>query len=75
MIALYALGWNDVKALKAIFTDWIAEGNHVTEGVHEAIVLDVVDVDAGLLAAFDTALQTYGVAPTRVSLWMISTWH
>jgi rhodanese-related sulfurtransferase len=40
MTALDALGWNDVKALKVTFADWVAAGNPVVEGVPEAEVLD-----------------------------------
>jgi rhodanese-related sulfurtransferase len=63
MTILHGMGYTDVRALKTPFADWVAAGNPVIEGLPEPMVLNTVEIDAGLLAAFDTALQLYGVAP------------
>jgi len=67
MTALYGLGWENVKALKTAFADWVDAGNPVIEGLPEkAPVLDAVTPDEGLLAATDAMLQVYGVKPFGV---------
>ena len=55
MTALHAMGWENVRALKYTFAGWVADGNPVVEGVPEAMVLDVVTVPEGILAAVDVA--------------------
>jgi rhodanese-related sulfurtransferase len=66
MVALEAMGWNDVRALKAKFADWVVAGNPVVEGLpEEALVLDVAQPEAAMVAAMDEVLSSvpegYGV--------------
>jgi len=57
MTALHGLGWTNVRALKVKFADWKAAGNPVVEGVPEAMVLDIAEVDEALTAPIDTAVN------------------
>jgi len=66
MTALHAMGWNDVRALKATFNDWAAAGNPVADGVPEAVVLDVAEVDPEVAVFVDATLGAYGVKPYGV---------
>jgi rhodanese-related sulfurtransferase len=66
MTALSALGWEDVKAMKSTYQEWVDAGNAVTEGVPEAAPpLNAAEVDADLAAVFDAVLSNvpegYGV--------------
>jgi len=56
MTALHGMGWTNVRALKALYSDWVDAGNPVAEGVPEAMVLDVAQPDAALVAAADAYL-------------------
>ncbi len=56
MTALHAMGWKDVRALKVGFPTWAEDGYPVAEGVPEAVVLDAVQPDAGVVAKVDAAL-------------------
>ena len=58
MTALHAMGWTDVRALKYTFAAWVADDNPVVDGVPEAMVLDLVTVPEGILAAVDAATIT-----------------
>ncbi len=55
MTALHGMGWENVRALKAFYSDWKEAGNPVAEGLPEAVALDAVEVDADILAAVDAA--------------------
>jgi rhodanese-related sulfurtransferase len=58
MVALDAMGWNDVKALKVTFSDWKEAGNPVVEGMApEAAVLDAASPDEALVAEMDAMLS------------------
>ncbi len=58
MVALHAMGWNDVRALKAKFSDWAEAGYAVTEGpAEEPLVLDAAQPDAGIVAEMDKMLS------------------
>ena len=58
MVALHAMGWDDVRALKAKFSDWVDAGYAVTEGpAEEALVLNVAQPDAGIVAEIDKMLS------------------
>jgi len=66
MTALSAMGWEDVKAMKSTYADWVEAGNAVTEGVpEEAPALNAAEPDADLVAVFDGMLSNvpegYGV--------------
>jgi rhodanese-related sulfurtransferase len=66
MTVLGALGYEDVKALKSTFQEWVDAGYAVEEGLAaEALVLDVVEPDPDLVEAFDVMLsyipEGYGV--------------
>ena len=66
MVALHGMGWTDVHALKAKFTDWVDAGNAVGEGLPpEAMALNVAEPDPALVSAIDAMLtsipQGYGV--------------
>jgi rhodanese-related sulfurtransferase len=66
MTALSAMGWEDVKAMKSTYADWVDAGNAVTEGVpEEAPALNAAEPDADLVAVFDGVLSNvpegYGV--------------
>jgi rhodanese-related sulfurtransferase len=64
MTTLSAMGWENVRALKATFADWVAEGYPVVDGLPEAsMVSSTVEFDPTMVAAFDAMLQVYGVAP------------
>jgi rhodanese-related sulfurtransferase len=56
MTALHGMGWTDVRALKTTFSDWVAAGNPVVEGLPEPMVLDVASVPESLTAPIDTAV-------------------
>ena len=66
MTALQALGWTDVRALKATYTDWVAAGNPVADGVPEAVVLDAAEVDPAAAVWMDATLAARGVKPFGV---------
>lgn len=67
MTALYAAGWEDVKALKTPFADWVAEDYPVVDGLPEpSMVASMVEFDPALVTALDDALQVYGVKPFGV---------
>ena len=51
MTALHGMGYENVRALKYTFADWVADGNPVAEGLPEAMVLDAVEIPANLLEA------------------------
>jgi len=58
MTALNALGWNDVKALKYTFADWVADGNPVVEGpAAQAEVLEAAEPDPGMVTTIDMMLS------------------
>ncbi len=57
MTLLHGMGWENVRVLKTNFADWVAAGNPVAEGVPEPMVLDSVEVGAGLTAPVDTAAK------------------
>ena len=66
MTVLGALGWNDIKALKSTYQEWVDAGNPIVEGLPpEALVLDVAAPDTDLVAVFDAMLNNipegYGV--------------
>jgi rhodanese-related sulfurtransferase len=67
MTALHGAGWQNVKALKTAFADWVAEGYPVVEGLPEpSMVTNTVEFDPDLVSAFDDMLQIYGVKPFGV---------
>ena len=66
MTALHGMGWTDVRALKAKYADWVADGNPVAEGLPEPMVLDLVEVPQNLLDAVDMA--------TKKAKWMGTHW-
>jgi rhodanese-related sulfurtransferase len=71
MTALGAMGWTDVKALKNTFQEWVDAGYAVEEGpAAEAMVLDVAEPDAEVLAALDVMVNNipegYGVTTAEV---------
>ena len=57
MTALEAMGWTNVRALKATFADWVANDYPVADGLPEPMVLDVVQVGEGLSAPVDAAVK------------------
>lgn len=58
MTALSALGWNDVKALKTTYTDWVEAGNPVAGGAApEAEVLIAAEPDSGMVNTIDKVLS------------------
>lgn len=66
MTALHGMGWQDVKALKAKFTDWVDAGYAVGEGLPpDAIELNVAKPDPVLVTTIDAMLSAipegYGV--------------
>jgi len=64
MTALHGMGWENVKALKATFTDWVDAGNPFGEGLPEAsMVENPTEFDPDMVAALDAMLQIYGVKP------------
>jgi len=68
MTALHGMGWENVKALKATFTDWVDAGNPVGEGLPEpSMVENTVEYDVDMVAALDAMLQIYGVKPFGVT--------
>jgi len=67
MTALHGAGWQNVKALKTAFADWVDEGYPVVEGLPEpSMVTNTVEFDPDLLSALDDMLQIYGVKPFGV---------
>lgn len=56
MTALQAMGWEDVRALKVGFADWVEGGNPVAEGLPASPALNAAQPDAGLVADVDAAL-------------------
>jgi rhodanese-related sulfurtransferase len=67
MTALHGLGWENVRALKAAFSDWVAAGYPVADGLPEpSMVENTTDFDPELVATFDAMLQVYGVKPFGV---------
>jgi rhodanese-related sulfurtransferase len=67
MTALSALGWEDVRALKATFADWKEAGNPVVEGPAQTpMVLEVASPATGMVELIDGVLSTYGVKPFGV---------
>jgi rhodanese-related sulfurtransferase len=59
MTALNALGWNNVKALKVAFADWVDAENPVVEGpAAEAEVLDAAQPDEGMVTTIDKMLTS-----------------
>ena len=56
MTALHGMGWTNVRALKATFSDWVAAENPVEAGIPEAMALNVAEPDAALVAAADAFL-------------------
>jgi rhodanese-related sulfurtransferase len=65
MTSLHGMGWTNVRALKAFYSDWKEAGNPVAEGLPEAMVLDAVEVDADLLAAADAATMAVAGMGTK----------
>lgn len=57
MTALHAMGWTEVRALKARFADWKDAGNPVVEGLPEEMVFDVASPASGLVESVDAALS------------------
>ena len=67
MTALHGMGWENVKALKTAFADWVEAGNPVVEGLPEAsMVASTVEFDPDMVVALDAMLQVYGVKPFGV---------
>jgi rhodanese-related sulfurtransferase len=67
MTALYGMGWENVKALKTTFVDWVEAGNPVAEGLPEpSMVASMVEFDPAMVAGLDAMLQVYGVKPFGV---------
>jgi rhodanese-related sulfurtransferase len=67
MTALHGMGWENVKALKATFSDWVDAGNPVAEGLPEpSMVENPTEFDPDMVAALDAMLQVYGVKPFGV---------
>jgi len=67
MTALSGMGWQDVKALKALYSDWKEAGNPVVEGLPaDPIVLDVAQPDPAVVAAVESMLAVYGSKPFGV---------
>ena len=57
MTTLRTLGWEDVRALKAKFNDWVDDGYAVEEGPAEAApVLNAAQPDAGLVSVLNDML-------------------
>jgi rhodanese-related sulfurtransferase len=68
MTALHGMGWENVKALKETFTDWVDAGNPFVEGLPEAsMVENPTEFDPDMVAALDAMLQIYGVKPYGVT--------
>ena len=66
MVALNGMGWSDVKALKAKFTDWVDAGYTTNDGLPpEALVLNIAEPDPALVSTFNAMLSSiskgYGV--------------
>ncbi len=57
MTALHGMGWTKVRALKASFADWTADGNPVAEGLPEPMVLDAVKIPQNLLETIGAAVK------------------
>ncbi|MEW5828237.1 MAG: rhodanese-like domain-containing protein [Chloroflexota bacterium] len=58
MTALHGLGWQNVRALKTPFADWVAAGNPVVAGLPEPMVLGAAQPAAGIVSAVDPALAS-----------------
>jgi rhodanese-related sulfurtransferase len=66
MTALGALGWNDIRALKNTFADYVDVGYAVAEGLPEdPMLLDAAQPDADLVSVMDLMFSSipegYGV--------------
>ena len=66
MTALSAMGWNDVKALKNTFQEWVDAGYAVAPGLaEEAAALNAAQPDSQVVAGIDAMLSNvpegYGV--------------
>ena len=62
------MGWENVKALKETFADWVEAGNPFVEGLPEAsMVENPTEFDPDMVAALDAMLQVYGVKPFGVT--------
>ena len=57
MTALHAMGWTEVRALKARFADWKDAGNPVVEGLPEEMVFDVASPASNLVESVGAALS------------------
>ena len=67
MTALHGMGWEDVKALKTPFAEWVEAGNEVIPGLPEpSMVENSTEYDSAMVAALDAMLQVYGVKPFGV---------
>jgi rhodanese-related sulfurtransferase len=67
MTSLYGMGWENVKALKTPFADWVEAGNPVVAGLPEpSMVASQVEFEPAMVAALDEMLQVYGVKPYGV---------
>jgi rhodanese-related sulfurtransferase len=66
MTTLYGMGYQDVRALKTTFADWVEAGNPVAAGVPDLMVLNAVEIDEALLSEFDAMLQGIGNKPYGV---------
>lgn len=56
MTALYGMGFENVRALKMGFADWVEAGNPVAEGVPEAVAFNTAVIDDDLLFTADSYL-------------------
>jgi len=56
MTALYGMGFEDVRALKVGFADWMDAGNPVADGVPDMMPLNAAVVDESLRMAADAYL-------------------
>jgi len=57
MTALHAMGWTNVRVLKINYSDWVANGYAVADGLPEEMVLDAALPGESLLTAVDTAVN------------------
>jgi rhodanese-related sulfurtransferase len=65
MTALHGLGWENVKALKTPFADWVSAGNPTGDGLPDPSLIEenMIEFDPALVAGLDAMLQVYGVKP------------
>jgi len=63
MTALHGMGWNNVRALKATYADWVDAGNPVTEGLPGPFPANMMAYPQPLLDTFNAMLAIYGVKP------------